>query len=41
MRSPDEWSSLPGGEKKSQRNLGLVVDSGDLILVASSVGLKE
>lgn len=41
MSSPDEWSSLPGGAKKSQRNLGLLVASGDLILVASSIGLKE
>lgn len=37
MSSSDEQRGLPGGAKKSQRNLGLLVASGDLILFANSI----
>lgn len=32
---------LPGEAKKSQRNLGLLVASGDLILFANSIAKKK
>lgn len=37
MSSTDEWRGLPGGAKKSQRNLGLLVANGDLTLFEKSI----
>lgn len=41
MSSTEERRALPGGAKNSQRNLGLLVASGDLTLFANSTAKSK